>query len=79
MADGALEPAFVALVLGMPSEADIARDIGRDIDPDAIFAARARCARALGTRLGPHCARPIGGCRTTAPTARMPRVRDAAR
>ena len=33
-------------MLTMPSEADIARDIGRDVDPDAIFAARARLARA---------------------------------
>ena len=42
LADPALEPAFVALVLTLPSEADIAREIGRDVDPDAIFAARTR-------------------------------------
>ena len=35
-----LEPAFVALALAPPGEADIARDIGQDIDPDAIFRAR---------------------------------------
>ncbi len=52
MADDALEPAFVALVLAMPSEADIARDIGRDVDPDAIFVARTRLRAAIGTRLG---------------------------
>ncbi len=35
-----LEPAFRALMLSLPSEADIARDIGANIDPDAIHAAR---------------------------------------
>ena len=45
LADRSLEPAFVAQAMMMPSEADIARDIGRDVDPDAIFAARAAAAR----------------------------------
>jgi aminopeptidase N len=40
LADGALEPAFVAQALSLPSEADVARDIGRDVDPDAVFHAR---------------------------------------
>src|SRR5581483_7641321 len=53
LADQALEPAFVALVLAMPSEADIARDLGRDVDPDAIFAARTRLRTTIGSRLGP--------------------------
>ena len=47
-----LEPAFVALVLTPPGEADIAREIGRDIDPDAIFAARSALRAAIGERLG---------------------------
>ena len=38
--DPALEPAFIALALVLPAESDIAREIGRDIDPDAIFRAR---------------------------------------
>lgn len=38
--DDALEHAFRALVLTLPGEADIARDIGKNIDPDAIHAAR---------------------------------------
>ena len=33
-----------------PSEADIAREIGRDVDPDAIFAARRKLRVAIGTR-----------------------------
>jgi len=53
LADQALEPAFVALMLAMPTEADVARDIGRDVDPDAIFAARTRLRRTIGTKLGP--------------------------
>ena len=50
LADKALEPAFIAEVLTPPSEADIAREIGRDVDPDAIFRARA----ALRTLMGLH-------------------------
>jgi aminopeptidase N len=50
LADGALEPAFVAEALTPPTEADIAREIGRDVDPDAIFRARA----ALRTLVGLH-------------------------
>ena len=45
LADDALEPAFVAQVLTLPGEADIAREIGRDVDPDAIFRRARRCAR----------------------------------
>jgi aminopeptidase N len=51
--DTALEPAFVALALALPGEGDIAREIGRDIDPDAIFKARTALRAAIGERLGP--------------------------
>jgi len=51
--DTALEPAFVALALVPPGEGDIAREIGRDIDPDAIFRARAALRAAIGQQLGP--------------------------
>jgi aminopeptidase N len=51
LAAGDLEPAFVALALTLPSEADIAREIGRDVDPDAIFAARAALRAAVGEQL----------------------------
>jgi aminopeptidase N len=53
LGDRGLEPTFVALALTPPSEADIAREIGHDVDPDAIFAARAKLHAAIGTRLGP--------------------------
>ncbi|HVG52298.1 MAG TPA: aminopeptidase N [Xanthobacteraceae bacterium] len=46
-----LEPAFRALALTVPSEGDIAREIGKDIDPDAIFAARTALRRAIGIAL----------------------------
>ena len=39
-ADETLEPAFRALALTLPTEADVAREIGSNIDPDAIFVAR---------------------------------------
>ncbi len=38
--DAALEPAYRALALTLPSETDVAREIGNQIDPDAIHAAR---------------------------------------
>jgi aminopeptidase N len=55
LADGTLEPAFVALALTLPGEADIAREIARDVDPDAVFAAR----RGLQAAVGGHLAEPL--------------------
>ncbi len=52
LADAALEPAFIALALTPPSEPDIAREIGRDVDPDAIFATRRQLRMTIGERLG---------------------------
>ena len=50
--DGQLEPSFRAQVLALPSEADVARVIGRDIDPDAIHKARHMLRRKVAQRLG---------------------------
>jgi aminopeptidase N len=50
--DASLEPAFVALALLPPGEGDIAREIGRDIDPDAIYRARHGLRVEAGRRLG---------------------------
>ena len=47
--DATLEPAYRALALTLPGESDIARDIGKGIDPDAIFAAREALARTIAT------------------------------
>lgn len=46
-ADTSLEPAFRALALTLPGEADIAREIGKGIDPDAILTARHACAQTI--------------------------------
>jgi aminopeptidase N len=46
-----LEPAFVAQVIALPSEPDIAREIARDVDPDAVYAARQALRLAVMTAL----------------------------
>ncbi len=43
----ALEPAFRALAITLPGEADIAREIGKNIDPDAVHAGREALAQAI--------------------------------
>ena len=52
LTDTKLEPAFIALALSPPSEADIARELGGDVDPDAVFAARRKLRAAIGARHG---------------------------
>ena len=59
LADAALEPAFIALTLTPPSEPDIAREIGHDVDPDAIFAARRQLRATIGERLGGDACRQL--------------------
>jgi aminopeptidase N len=51
LSDQKLEPAFVAQAMTLPSEADVAREIGQNVDPDAILAVRTRQRRLVGTRL----------------------------
>jgi aminopeptidase N len=50
LADEKLEPAFIALALMPPSSADIAREIGHDVDPDDVFEARRKLRAAIGER-----------------------------
>ena len=45
---GLIQPAFAALSLALPTEADISREIGDHVDPDAIYAARKALRGALG-------------------------------
>ena len=51
LAGHAKDPAFTALAVALPSEADIARDIGENVDPDAILAARRALRRQIGQGL----------------------------
>ena len=53
-ADALNDPAFAAQVLRLPAPADIAREIGRDVDPDAIFTAHRTLSTAIGTALLPR-------------------------
>jgi aminopeptidase N len=48
----ASDPAFAAQVISLPGESDIAREIGLNVDPDAIFAARKALRKAIGSGLG---------------------------
>ena len=43
----ALEPAYRSLALTLPGEADVARELGQDVDPDAIHAARRVLSEAI--------------------------------
>jgi aminopeptidase N len=51
LADRNLGPAFIAESLILPSEADVAREVGRDVDPDAIFRARTGLRMLIGLHL----------------------------
>ena len=65
--DARLEPAFIALALVPPGDGDIAREIGRDIDPDAIFGARRALRAAIGGKLGPALAKTYDGMTVPGP------------
>ena len=54
--EGRVDPAFAALAMALPGEADIARELGEDVEPDAIFAARKALRGALGRKHGPALA-----------------------
>jgi aminopeptidase N len=51
LASRELEPAFVAQVIALPSESDIAREIASNVDPDAVLAARQALRRSITTSL----------------------------
>jgi aminopeptidase N len=59
--------AFRAQVLQLPGEADIAREIGRDVDPDAIAAARNRLRAAIAERIGARLTRLVDSHAPTGP------------
>jgi len=49
--DRSLDPAFLAQMIQVPSEQDLAREIATDVDPGAIHMAREHLRRELGERL----------------------------
>lgn len=51
LADAKIDPAFKALCLVLPSESDIAREVGTNIDPEAIHKARAAVQKSLCQQL----------------------------
>lgn len=46
------DPAFAAQVLRLPAQSDIAREIGGNVDPDAIHAAHRGLSAEIGRKLG---------------------------
>jgi aminopeptidase N len=51
LSDETLDQAFKAQMLVLPGESDIASAVGKDVDPDLIFAARRQIAAAIGRAL----------------------------
>ena len=52
--EAADDPAFAALMLTLPPESEIAHEIGKDIDPDAVHIARENLRGALARALAPR-------------------------
>jgi len=50
--DDALEPAFAAMMLDLPGEAELAQHIGANVDADAVHAARTHLQSAVADQLG---------------------------
>ena len=48
--DDTLEPAYRALAIAVPGETDIARELGDNIDPDSILAARLALMASVGSQ-----------------------------
>jgi aminopeptidase N len=49
-----LEPAYRAELLKLPTQADVARMIGKNVDPAQIHRAHRQLAKLVGRALGPH-------------------------
>ncbi len=53
VAAGDIDPAFSAMTVTLPGELDVAREIGRDVDPDAIHSARMTLKHRVGSFIMP--------------------------
>ncbi len=69
LADPALDPAFKAQALSLPGEGEIARELGKDVDPDAVYAARKSLRTAVGAALAAPFAATYGALASTGPFA----------
>ncbi|QCI66563.1 aminopeptidase N [Phreatobacter stygius] len=67
--DAGRDPAFTAQALSLPSEADIAREIGSEVDPDAIQAARLALRRTISDQLGDELVATLSGFAAKGPFA----------
>ena len=54
LADRRLDAQFLALMLTLPSEQDIAGEMARNVDPDLVHRAATACAADLGRLLAPR-------------------------
>ena len=63
--DDALSPAFRAEIAKLPGDAEIARAIGSDVDPDTVHAARDRVVRAIALGAGNALAQLYDGMAVT--------------
>ncbi|MDI4664002.1 aminopeptidase N [Xanthobacter autotrophicus] len=57
VADTTLDAAFKAQALALPGESEVARELGSDVNPDAVYAARKALRIAVGTALAADFAR----------------------
>jgi aminopeptidase N len=71
------DPPFTAQVLTLPGEADIAREIGENVDPDAVYTARQSLRADLGRALSRELMRLYHGLASDA--AYSPDARSAGR
>ncbi len=65
----AADPAFTAQAISLPTESDMAREIGADVDPDAIHMARRELRRSLGAQLKERLLKVHAALTTDAPYA----------
>jgi aminopeptidase N len=75
--DATLEPAFMTQMLAVPTDADVARELGHDVDPDAIHAARSALRQRMGRLLAADLDRLYGAARHDGPYS--PAAPDAGR
>ncbi|MFK3664762.1 aminopeptidase N [Ochrobactrum teleogrylli] len=63
--DETLDPAFRALCLTLPSESDVAREMGDNVDPDAILASRDHLIAAIASAYATDFAKLYDGLKQT--------------